>query len=587
MTIHSTAVLRTVKPISLLALAILMLLVALVAGAQPASAQIYPNPQYQGPGQFCVDDAGFPNGANCTANDTRISRLTPDIAQACTAVGDIVSVDFVADLVIGATTRYDLAMYIATDGGDAEIGNSCYKDVLQPVAALNAAGNPTNPAGTGPFKNEDSDLCGEANQTVGAVYKLQQTLQVVCVDDDNDGVVDPISTCLSWANNANQFSCQGVIALEPGPGTSSKCNCESIAPNPPVLVYRGYDFGDLPDTFGTTKAQSGAQHAVQDVNNDGTPGAQGGVPAVWLGGTEDFGPNGETDGQPSANADGDDINLVYPGITPSDENGVQFPGPWYYNIPNGGKATVVVSASDPNACAGNKCHVGFWINWDGNTSFNTAAYPSGEYYVQPVTVGTNNLTFPVPQAWTAPLYARFRLYYEPTGVQGSYLPTGLAINGEVEDYSVTNSPAAVALASFAASCQAETPVISWETVSEIDTAGFNVWRGDSAGAPEIQLNASMIPAHPGSTQGYSYSWTDTTALPDRTYFYWLEDLDINGVASMTGPIEATCTSPTAVTVDRLQANSSTGSPAIWWIPLIALVAGIVLAGTLSRRSLAK
>jgi hypothetical protein len=97
----------------------------------------------------------------------------------------------------------------------------------------------------------------------------------------------------------------------------------------------------------------------------------------------------------------------------------------------------------------------------------------------------------------------------------------------------------------------------------------------------------MIPAHPGSTQGYSYSWTDTTALPDRTYFYWLEDLDINGVASMTGPIEATCTSPTAVTVDRLQANSSAGSLAIWWVPLVALVAGIVLASTLSRRSLAK
>ena len=70
---------------------------------------------------------------------------------------------FSANLVIGATTRYDLGMYIATDGGSALIGSSCYKDVLQPLADLNAAGNPMNPLGTGPFKNEDGDSCGEAN----------------------------------------------------------------------------------------------------------------------------------------------------------------------------------------------------------------------------------------------------------------------------------------------------------------------------------------------------------------------------------------------------------------------------------------
>ena len=98
---------------------------------------------------------------------------------------------------------------------------------------------------------------------------------------------------------------------------------------------------------------NGAQHAIQDTNNDGTPNVQGGVPAVWLGPTIDFSPSGETNGQPSANANGDDINSPGPGINPSDEDGVAFPGPWYSNVPAGGKATVVVSASDPNACAGN------------------------------------------------------------------------------------------------------------------------------------------------------------------------------------------------------------------------------------------
>ena len=154
----------------------------------------------------------------------------------------------------------------------------------------------------------------------------------------------------------------------------------------------------------------------------------------------------------------------------------------------------------------------------------------------------------------------------------------------MEDYKVNNTPQAVALASFAATCQTETPVITWETVSEVDTAGFNVWRSDTADAPETQLNASMIPAHPGSTQGYSYSWTDSTAQVGQIYHYWLEDVDINGATSLNGPIDAICTSPTAVTVSDLQAKGSANSTTVWWAPLIALIAGIGLAILLSRRA---
>ena len=136
----------------------------------------------------------------------------------------------------------------AAGTGDALIGSSCYKDVLQPVAVENAAGNPLNPLGTGPFKNEDGDTCGEANQgdpalsTGGAIYQLQQSITVTCNDANNDGVVDPISTCLSWANNAGQYTCNAVVRAGTGPGTTSKCNCEETAPNPPILLYKGYDF---------------------------------------------------------------------------------------------------------------------------------------------------------------------------------------------------------------------------------------------------------------------------------------------------------------------------------------------------------
>lgn len=57
----------------------------------------------------------------------------------------------------------------------------------------------------------------------------------------------------------------------------------------------------------------------------------------------------------------------------------------------------------------------------------------------------------------------------------------------------------------------------------------------------------MFAAHPGSTKGYSYNWADSSAQPGQTYYYWLEDVDINGITRLNGPIEALCIGPTAST----------------------------------------
>ena len=219
------------------------------------------------------------------------------------------------------------------------------------------------------------------------------------MDANNDGVVDPINTCTSWDNNSNTTCSDASQAF---PGTNSKCSCSNAVPNPPILIYRGYDFGDLPDTYGTLLATTAHSMRSRTLTTTAHPTCRAACPQSGSARLSTFHRDGETNGQPSANADGDDINSPGPGISPSDENGVAFPGPWYTNVPAGGKATVVVSSSDANACAGNTCYVGYWIDWDGSGSFNPAAYPGGEYYVAPVTVGTNNLTFPVPSTWTSP-----------------------------------------------------------------------------------------------------------------------------------------------------------------------------------------
>ena len=98
------------------------------------------------------------------------------------------------------------------------------------------------------------------------------------------------------------------------------------------------------------------------------------------------------------------------------------------------------------------------------------------------------------------------------------------------------SPTAVELASFSAEPQGRDVLVSWETASEIDNAGFNVYRSD-AGGERVRLNDWLIPSqNPGSTMGSSYQFVDRSAEPDTAYQYWLEDIDMEGAAAMNGPL---------------------------------------------------
>ncbi len=109
-------------------------------------------------------------------------------------------------------------------------------------------------------------------------------------------------------------------------------------------------------------------------------------------------------------------------------------------------------------------------------------------------------------------------------------------------------PLAATLAEFGAVQQGPGILVSWDTVSELNNLGFNLWRGTTPNAPDQQLNASLIPsAAPGSGQGFHYEWLDQADLVNNTtYYYWLEDMDISGQTTRHGPVSATYEAPTAV-----------------------------------------
>ncbi len=53
------------------------------------------------------------------------------------------------------------------------------------------------------------------------------------------------------------------------------------------------------------------------------------------------------------------------------------------------------------------------------------------------------------------------------------------------------------------------------------------------------MSDSIIPAQGFATQGASYSFVDNEVKNRKTYYYKLEDIDLNGTSTMHGPVSAT------------------------------------------------
>ncbi|MCB9155196.1 MAG: DUF362 domain-containing protein [Caldilineae bacterium] len=144
------------------------------------------------------------------------------------------------------------------------------------------------------------------------------------------------------------------------------------------------------------------------------------------------------------------------------------------------------------------------------------------------------------------------------------------------NFTVTNTPLAVAMASFDAVPAGDHVSVTWETVSEIDNAGFNLYRGATDAAPE-QLLAFIPSQAPGSAQGASYSYQDSDVEAGQTWFYWLEAVDLGGSTTLIGPVRVSIQSPTAVTILDMQADAQgTSLPVVW--PVAPVIALLLLAG---------
>ena len=80
--------------------------------------------------------------------------------------------------------------------------------------------------------------------------------------------------------------------------------------------------------------------------------------------------------------------------------------------------------------------------------------------------------------------------------------------------------------------------LAWETGTETDNAGFNLYRATAEDGPYAKVNDALIAAQGDPVSGASYSFTDE-GLSTGTYYYKLEDVDYSGITTLHGPASAT------------------------------------------------
>ena len=143
---------------------------------------------------------------------------------------------------------------------------------------------------------------------------------------------------------------------------------------------------------------------------------------------------------------------------------------------------------------------------------------------------------------------------------------------------------AVTLAGFTAESQAGHVLVAWETLSEMDTAGFNLYRSLSEGG-ERRLLAAVPAQGPGSPAGASYTYRDTNVSSSQAYWYWLEHVSLGGATTLAGSVSVIYQAPTAVTLSGVDASPAAplALPGALPLALASLAALVVYAVGLRRR----
>ncbi|MEI6125763.1 MAG: hypothetical protein WCQ99_04330 [Pseudomonadota bacterium] len=107
------------------------------------------------------------------------------------------------------------------------------------------------------------------------------------------------------------------------------------------------------------------------------------------------------------------------------------------------------------------------------------------------------------------------------------------------DVKITIAPTLISLSSFHAAAAHRQVALAWTTESEINNAGFNLYRSESQDGEYIKINDALIAGLGTAVEGSAYTYLDKGLTDRKTYWYKLEDVDLNGTKTQHGPVSAT------------------------------------------------
>ncbi len=96
----------------------------------------------------------------------------------------------------------------------------------------------------------------------------------------------------------------------------------------------------------------------------------------------------------------------------------------------------------------------------------------------------------------------------------------------------------VFLTSFSASIAQNGILLRWSTAGEVSNAGFYVCRSENNSSDFTRIT-NLIPGAGNSDEAKTYQFVDQDVTVDETYYYRIEDVDINGITAKHQPISIT------------------------------------------------
>jgi len=513
--------------------------VSLCALAVPAGAIIT--------GGGCVDDVSGTNN-NCTANDVTFVVVGLGIQDdGCVSPSDTVSI-FLGGVLrnSSAQTRYDVGLYIATDGdpnGDGAKTGTCARDSLQPVGTMGVSTCGTGAldlsrtrddyapfdglADNGPYLNTDGDACGDLYSTGHSgcdengdgnwddtVVRFTQALTFPCDDADSNGFVE-IPTCATWGQQIDEVggangSCDSEAELVPG--TKAKCRCEivnSTIPAPNLgLSCNSPSMTLNPNTTGTFSVSYSNANTCTPMAT--TPEREQCGTASYVFYVVDY---DETKGT---------VSNISAGTGTYTQDTVNGTITW---IPGSSRnATAgIIGPSDTGTLS-------YDFTYTGNTANDTISASTTTYWTNdPADLG------------------------DPTAASVT-AQTSVACNS-----SATATP--VTLSSVEVDRSSGAPVLRWTTATEAANLGFNVYAQTAAGWRRVNDQPIVSPVI-DSTAPQSYSFDASQTGAKR---FMLEDVALDGKTKLHGPYVAGRTyghapRPKAVDWRSVRAEAAASAP---------------------------